>query len=409
MVSLLSIETRSLISGKSPIREMFELGQRLAKVHGRANVFDFSLGNPALDPPAEFTAALSRLSSSGAPGLHSYPPSRGIQACIDACASRVSSMHPPTVIPESCVCITCGAAGAINVFLRTVCSEGEEVVVFAPFFLEYRFFAAAAGCSLRVISPRTAGSLDPDVDALRSVVSEKTRVVLVNSPNNPSGKILSQEVVDRIGAVCSEATARFGKPVWLVSDEPYSKIVYGNPPPKMANVFLAPTPHTLVVTSFSKDLSIPGERIGYIALNPGCGTPEAVASLMGAITFWQRVLGIVNAPAIIQLAVAESANATVDVSWYDARRRALCNGLRDAGLEISDPEGAFYAFPKVPDGVSDQEFARALAEKCVLSVPGSSFGMPGYLRFSYAVKSIEMIEKAVAIIKEVTKQYTAHH
>jgi len=353
----------------------------------------------------EFQRELARLTAVGEgaiEGLHAYTPNRGLPATIEAIAKRVTAMHPGVTVPPENVVITCGAAGAINIFLRAVCEEGDEILTFAPYFCEYDFYAMNAGAHLKVL-PSAERTFEPNIEALRAAFTEKTRVVLINSPNNPSGKVYSQATVDAIGAAVAEATAKFGntKAVWLVADEPYAKIIYGNPAPKLANVLATPCPHTAVVTSFSKDLSIPGERIGYLAISPKAGSPEVIGTLMASLTFWNRVLGFVNAPCLVQRAIIPCIDAPLDVAWYDARRKALCQGLRDAGLEIDDPEGAFYAFPKVPAGLTDQQFADALAAKCVLAVPGTAFGMPGYLRFSYAVKSLEAIHKAVAIIKQV--------
>lgn len=391
----------------SPIRAMFELGAKLAAEHGRENVYDFSIGNPALEPPKEFRDALARLSQSDQAGLHAYTPNRGNPACIAAFAKRVSSMHGGVEVPPECVCVSVGAAGAINVFLHTVVAPGEEVVAFAPFFCEYSFYAENVGATLRVL-PCSEGDFEPDVAALRAAVSEKTRVILINSPNNPSGKVYSQAVADAIADVARDATARYGKALWIVSDEPYAKIIYGHPAPANCNVFATSHAYNAVVTSFSKDLSIPGERLGYIALDPRAGAEDGGRALiMGACSFWTRVLGFVNAPAIIQQACAAACDAEVDVDWYDVRRRALCDGLRAAGLEIKDPEGAFYAFPKVPAGVDEQVFVDALAKRCVLAVPGSAFGMRGYLRFSYAVHSVAMIERACQLVKEAVQEVTA--
>jgi len=400
----ISEHSKDVCTRGSPIRAMFELGAKLAAQYGRENVFDFSLGNPALEPPKEFKDALERLSKSEKTGLHAYTPNRGNPACIEAYAKRVSKMHGDIEVPPECLCVSVGAAGAINVFFHAIVTPGEEIIAFAPYFCEYSFYAENVGATLRVL-PCSDGDFEPDIEALKAAISEKTRAIIINSPNNPSGKVYSQKIVDTIAEVAKSATEKYKKAVWIVSDEPYAKIIYGHPAPKNCNVFATPHEYNVVVTSFSKDLSIPGERLGYIAIDPRAGAKDGGRQLiMGSCTFWTRVLGFVNAPAIIQLACAEACDAEMDVDWYDARRKALCNGLREAGLEIKDPEGAFYAFPKVPEGVKEDVFVNALAKRCVLAVPGSAFGKPGYLRFSYAVKSVEMIERACKLIKEAVDE-----
>jgi len=399
-----SAHSKEVISRGSPIRAMFELGAKKAAEVGRENVFDFSLGNPALEPPKEFREALEKLTKSEKTGIHAYTPNRGNPACIEAFAKRVSKMHDDIPVPPECLCVSVGAAGAINVFFRTVVTPGEEIIAFAPYFLEYAFYAENVGASLRVL-PTSEGDFEPDIEALKAAMNEKTRCIIVNSPNNPSGKVYSQKTVEAIAEVAKAATEKYKKAVWIVSDEPYAKIIYGHPAPKNCNVFATSHEYNVVVTSFSKDLSIPGERLGYIAIDPRAGAKDGGRQLIiGSCTFWTRVLGFVNAPSIIQLACAEAWDAEMDVDWYDARRKALCNGLREAGLEIKDPEGAFYAFPKVPEGVPENVFVEALAKRCVLAVPGSAFGKPGYLRFSYAVKSVEMIERACKLIKEAVDE-----
>lgn len=381
---------------------MFELGAQLAKQYGPENVFDFSLGNPALEPPAAFQEALRKYTSPDLTGVHAYTPNRGLLPCLTACAARVSRMHGGVPMPQENLCMTVGAAGAMNVFLHATAEPGDEVVAFSPYFLEYSAYAENAGCTLREI-PVDPKTFFPDAAALEKVISEKTRAIILNSPNNPTGTVYSQESIEAVARVAKAATEKYGRPVWIVGDEPYANIIYDG----KTNCNILGTEHlyNVIITSFSKDLSIPGERIGYIAVDSRVG--EGRDLLMAAITLYNRTLGFVNCPSLFQRAVAESCDANIDVSWYDARRKALCTGLKAAGLEINVPEGAFYAFPKVPEGVDEKAFVDALAKRCVLVVPGSAFHLAGYIRMSYAVKSVEMIERACKIIAEVVKELKA--
>jgi aspartate aminotransferase len=430
--SLASTASARLLPRTSAIRKAFELGRTLKERFGAENVFDFSLGNPALEPPTAVQEALEREVGAAQDGTeplrHGYTPNWGLPKTREALAGHCRDLHPAGLgtaagrceMTGDCIVVTPGAAAALSIFMRTVCDPGEEVAVLRPFFCEYASYAFAAG--LRLVEIPCDHSFDPDLQALEAALGPDTRLVIVNSPNNPSGRVYSQQVVDGIAAALCRANSRnaaasggTAKPVWLLSDEPYAKITFpamGAPPgtrsPAMADVFQA-YPYTAVATSFSKDLSLPGERIGYLAVSPLCSgilnNPSAALAspvfreVVAAATMWMRVLGFISAPVLMQRIIPACLKASVDVSWYDERRRALCQGLREAGLEIVEPQGALYVLLRAPYGMSGLEFHLALAEYKVLCVEAAPFGMPNFVRFCFAVPSVHFINRGMEQLK----------
>ena len=364
------------MENSSWIRRMFELGIALKRERGEENVFDLSLGNPVVEPPPEFFDALRSLADTPTRGAHRYMPNAGYPETRQAVADTLAG---ETGLPYGTqhVLMTCGAAAALNVAIRSLCDPGDEVVILTPYFAEYLFYAynhaavpVVVGCD---------ESFTPDLDELERKLTPRSRVVVLNSPNNPSGVIYPQSFIADLAALLRRKSEEFDTGIYLVSDEPYRRIIYdglGYPFPQHEYE------RTITATSHAKDLALPGDRIGYLAVHPAC---EEAGELMDAFTFCNRVLGFVNAPAIMQHLVRGLQHVTVDVSDYQAKRDYLCDVLTSAGYNVRKPEGAFYLFPQSP--VEDEMLLiDALQEEGVLVVPGRGFGMPGYFRISYCVE-----------------------
>lgn len=397
--SMISGFSKAGVAGGSVIRKMFTQGLELKQKYGADNVFDFSLGNPALEPPKEFEDALKEVVNNPTPMMHGYCPNSGIPECREAVAKLVCKLQNIEGVTKDDVCITVGAAGAMSVTMKTILDIDDEVIVFKPFFGEYNNYVKIHGG--KIVPIATDEHFLPSIPELEKAITAKTRAVIINSPNNPTGKVYPQSVVDAVGKVLLEASKKNGRPIYLISDEPYAQLIYSKEV-HHHSAFKA-YEFAIVCSSFSKDLSIPGERCGYIVPNP---TMQNKEELIPALSLWNRCIGFVNSTVLIQRAVAKSALANIDVSWYAERRARLVEGLRDAGIEFTEPEGAFYFFPKVPAGVTDTEFCDMLAAKNVLLVPGSAFGDPTCFRLCYCVE-MKTIEGALPIIKKVVEEIKA--
>ena len=365
------------------IRKMFEEGARLKAEFGAENIFDFSLGNPDLSPPAEFQTTLVKLAQEDSPGSHAYMPNGGYPFVREAVAARISKEQGVTLSADEML-MTCGAAGGLNVTLKALLDPGDEVIILAPFFVEYKFYVDNHGGVSKVVS--TDAFFDLDLDAIEAAVTEKTKAIIINSPNNPTGQIYSQESLAGLGKILTAASEKFSSSIFLIADEPYRKIVFdNNDVPSIMQAY----PNSIVISSYSKDLSLPGERIGYIALHPEI---DAKLPLAEALTLANRILGFVNAPALMQRVVAELQGASVDNSIYIKRREVFCKILADAGYEFMPPKGAFYVFPKSPIE-DDVEFVSKLQDQKILAVPGKGFGAPGYFRLAFCVED-SVIERS---------------
>ena len=373
--------------GASVIRRMFEEGALLKQEFGSDKVYDFSIGNPDLEPPEELKAAIVALAQQKEIGCHGYMPNAGYLETRQAMGNKVGTEQGMTVEGRFVV-MTCGAAGALNCLFKALLAPGDEVVVPAPFFAEYRHYVGNYGGVLVPVPCRADFSLD--VDAIGSSLSQKTAAVLVNSPNNPSGKVYSRQEMEGLAQVLERHGQVSGRVPYLVCDEPYRDIVYDG-------VAVAPVfplyRSSVVVSSFAKNLSLPGERIGYIAVNPSCQEAE---ELVAACIFTTRILGFVNAPAFFQRVVARSWSVPVDYSSYLSRRNQLMAVLDGAGIRYFRPEGAFYLFCRVPEpggeasrrleetgNSTDMEFCDHLKGYRVLCAPGSGFGCVGWFRMAY--------------------------
>ena len=376
------------------IRKMFEDGIALKKKYGESNVFDLSLGNPVVEPPEEFLQDLLRWVDDPSPGMHRYMPNAGYPETRAAVAAHLSSGSGLPFTPNEIV-MTCGAAGAINVVLKTIVEAGDEVIIFAPFFVEYVYYIDNHQGISRIVP--TDDQFIPDLRLLEDNITPKTRAVLLNSPNNPTGVVYGQSILKGIGDLLGVKEHQYGTEIFLISDEVYRRLVYDGV--ECPYVFQY-HPRTIVATSFSKDLAVPGERIGYIAVNPEY---DGRGELINGLVFCNRVLGFVNAPALMQHVVRGLQDVSVDVGQYVRKRDLLYNGLVEMGYSMVKPTGAFYIFPRSPIE-DDVAFVKELQKHNVLVVPGKGFGAPGYFRISYCVEDW-VIEGSLAGFRAAAKQF----
>ncbi len=357
------------------IRRMFEEGSILRQQYGAENVFDLSLGNPIMEPPAEVHRELKRLAENPIPGMHRYMENAGYPETRAAVAAQLSLESGIKFTMDEIV-MTCGAAGALNVVLKTILNPGDEVIIFAPYFAEYINYIDNHNGVARILP--TDEQFIPRLDVLEAAIGNKTRAVLINFPNNPSGVVYSEDFVRQLGELLSRKADEQGTAILLINDEPYRKIVYdGQICPQLWHHYR----DSIIVTSHSKDLALPGERIGYIALCPHCNQRQ---ELVDGFIYCNRILGYVNAPALMQHIIRSLQSVTVPVAEYQRKRDFLCQHLAEIGYSIVKPRGTFYMFPKSP--IADEvAFVRELQQWRVLTVPGRGFGTPGYFRISYCV------------------------
>ncbi len=354
---------------------MFEEGIALKRQFGEENVFDLSLGNPIMEPPQEFFEELRRIAENPTPGMHRYMPNAGYVETRAAVASQLQEETGLEFTADE-ILMTCGAGGGLNVVLKTLLDPGDEVVIFAPYFVEYHFYADNHGGTCRVVPPDD--NFLPDLQAFEAAINPKTKAVLINSPNNPTGVVYPASLLDQMVGIIESKEGQYGTEIFLVSDEPYRKILFDGL--QYPHIFLHHL-RSIVATSHSKDLALPGERIGYVAVHPGyVGKDELVEGL----TFCNRTLGFVNAPALMQHIVKKLQSVVVDIEEYHAKRDFLYGNLTDMGYSAVKPQGAFYLFPRSPID-DDLAFVDELRKHNVLVVPGRGFGLPGYFRISYCV------------------------
>lgn len=367
---------KDFVANGSMIRRMFEEGKRLKAIYGEDKVFDFSIGNPDLPVPDSIKAKIIEVSKADAPDLHAYMPNAGLPEARAAVAGRINRDQGLSLKPEHLV-LTCGAAAALNISFKALLEAGDEVLVSAPYFVEYGFIADNHGGVLKTVPTLSDFSLD--LAALEAGIQPRTKIVLVNSPNNPTGRIYSSESLAGLAEALKRKSQEYGHVIYLISDEPYRRLAYGgvSVPSPMASY-----PNSLIASSFAKDLSLPGERLGYVAVNPEA---EDAAELVAALSLANRILGFVNAPSLMQKVVAEIGDECVDVGIYQRRRDRLVSALSSFGYQLGLPEGAFYLFVKAPGG-NEETFLSLLKAENILVVPGSGFGAPGYFRLAYCVE-----------------------
>ncbi len=357
------------------IRKMFEEGSRLRQIYGADKVYDFTLGNPVHEPPARFYQELKRLAANPIPGMHRYMSNAGYPETRQAVAEVVAEDSGLAIGPEHIV-MTVGAGGGLNVVLKSILNPGDEVIVLSPYFVEYRFYVDNHNGVIREVD--TDPNFLPDMEAIAAAINPKTRAIILNSPNNPTGVVYSSEILARLGRLVAEKSQELGRPIYVISDEPYARIVYDIEVPSVFKYIH----NAIVVTSHSKDFALAGERIGYIAASPKI---DNVDLLLEALVFCNRTLGFVNAPALMQRLVAGLQRENVDIETYRQNRDLLYHSLVQLGFEMVKPQGAFYLFPKSPLA-DDVEFARRALEHNILVVPGTGFGRPGYFRLAYCVE-----------------------
>jgi aspartate aminotransferase len=387
-------KVQSFLERASWIRKMFEEGAQLKAKHGAENVFDFSLGNPNLEPPARFKEVLVDVVKASDAGHHSYMPNVGYPSVRQAVAEFLSDEQGVAVSAGE-VIMTCGAAGALNVILKAIIEPGDEVITPVPYFVEYGFYVDNHGGVLKTVASNPDFTLD--LQAIRDAITPKTKAVLINSPNNPSGQIYDKESLVDLGSLLTQEGRNLNRTLYLIADEPYRKIAFdGIEVPSILPCYA----ESMIVTSYSKDLSIPGERIGFLAVNPRATHKE---DLLAGMALANRILGYVNAPALMQRTVQSLQGVSVDAAVYQKKRDLLCDSLSDSGYEFVKPKGAFYLFPKTPSP-DDIAFVKALQEELILTVPGSGFGAPGHFRIAFCVDD-ETIRRSVPGFQRVFERF----
>ncbi|HOO71315.1 MAG TPA: pyridoxal phosphate-dependent aminotransferase [Spirochaetota bacterium] len=380
------------IEKSSWIRKMFEEGTKLKALYGAENVYDFTLGNPDVEPPEQFFDELKKLSDTPQKGIHGYMSNAGFPDVRKSIAEKVSR-EQSCIVSMDGIIMTCGAAGAMNVVLKTILDPGDQVIVPKPYFVEYGFYAKNHGGEMVLVD--TNGDFSLNIENIEKAVTDKTRAIIINSPNNPTGAVYSEETIKSLADCIIKHSKK--RSIYLISDEPYRDIVYNN---KTVPGIFNYCPQSIIATSYSKSLSIPGERIGYCAVNPACKNFD---TLMAGLILSNRILGYVNAPALMQRVVGSLNDVVVDITPYEKRKNLFVNGLKEAGYSFTEPDGAFYIFCKAPGG-DDVAFVKHLQKYNILIVPGVGFGGPGYFRIAFCV-SEESIKKALPIFKKALQEY----
>ncbi|GAB4272419.1 pyridoxal phosphate-dependent aminotransferase [Thermincola ferriacetica] len=377
------------------IRAMFEEGERLRKIYGPEKVYDFTLGNPDVEPPAVFKEELKRLADNPIPGMHRYMSNAGYPEVRKAVAD-VLAEESGLPVNENHVVMTVGAGGALNVVLKTLLNPGDEVIILSPYFVEYKFYVDNHGGVCKEVP--TLENFQIDTEAIAQAVTAKTKAIIINSPNNPTGVIYPAESLSALDQVLSAKEEELGIDIYVISDEPYAKICYDGI--KVPNVFKY-IRKSIIVTSHSKDLALPGERIGYLAVSPKVPKVDLV---MEGMTFANRILGFVNAPALMQRLVTKLQRERVDIADYEEKRNILYENLTALGFEMVKPQGAFYLFPKspIPDDIA---FIKAAQKHNILLVPGSGFGKPGYFRISYCIDK-QIILNSLPAFKQLAAEFS---
>jgi aspartate aminotransferase len=392
---MISEKISNNLKKSSWIRAMFDEGERLRAIYGNENVYDYSLGNPETEPPAKVDKVIEEIVASRKPGIHRYMSNAGYESTRKSMADYIN-LSKGSNLSASHVIMTSGAAGGLNVVLKTILNPGDEVIVFSPYFVEYLFYIDNHG-GIPVVVPTNKHTFMPEAETVQKYITEKTRAVIINTPNNPTGVIYGAETLKALAGVLEEAQERFGLYIYLLSDEPYDRIVYDNK--KVPSVFEA-YENSVVVNSFSKSLALPGERIGYVAVNDRMKNSDV---LVNGLIFCNRTLGFVNAPALMQRVVEKTVGETVDIEQYTARRDILYDHLTSLGFKCLKPDGAFYLFPESP-APDDVEFVKEAQKFNLLLVPGVGFGCPGHFRISYCI-SMDTIKRSLPAFEKLAKVY----
>ena len=393
---MISNKMKTMVSNSSVIRAMFEEGKRLSEIYGEENVFDYSIGNPNIEAPSEIKDIIIKILNEENPNkLHGYMNNSGYEDVREGIAENINVKYNTKLNYENIV-MTCGAAGGLNIILKSILNPGDEVIIFAPFFGEYINYVNNFDGKIKIISADTK-SFQPNLKELEKEITSKTKAIIINSPNNPSGVIYNENTIIKMSKILKMKEDELGSQIYLISDEPYREIIYDNAKvPCILNYY----DNSFIGYSYSKSLSLPGERIGYVVVNSKIKDfKEMVASL----NISNRILGIVNAPSLFQRVIKESLNLEVDSNIYKKNRDLLYNHLIQIGFECMKPEGTFYLFPKSPID-NDVKFCEDAKKFNILAVPGSTFGCPGYFRLSYCI-SYEKVEKSLKAFDNLMKLY----
>lgn len=394
---MIAEKMKNMVANSSAIRAMFEEGNRLAQIYGAKNVYDFSLGNPNVAAPEAVKKAILELLDENDPVvLHGYTNSNSGYADVRETVAQSLNERFDTNFEGKNIVMSVGAAGGLNVILKTLLNPGDEVIAFAPYFGEYRSYTNNYDGVLVEVTPNTV-DFQPKLDEFRQKITPKTKAVIVNTPNNPTGVVYSEDTIKKLAAVMEEKQKEYGTDIYLISDEPYRELVYDGAEVPYLTKYYA---NTIVGYSYSKSLSLPGERIGYLVIPDEVKDSEDVLAAANVAT---RILGFVNAPTLQQKVVAKCINEKTDISFYNRNRETLYNGLRECGFECIKPEGAFYLFVKSPIA-DEKEFCAAAKKYHLLLVPGSSFACPGYVRLAYCV-AYETIVNSLPKFKELAGEY----
>ncbi len=384
------------VEGSSVTRAMFEEGKKLAAQYGAENVYDFSLGNPSVEPPVEVKEAIIRILEEDAPCfVHGYMNNSGYEEVREKIAQSLNQKFG-TAFGQRNIVMTVGAAGGLNVILKTLLDPGNEVIAFAPYFGEYNNYVANYD-GVMVVVPPNVPTFQPDLEAFAARITSKTKAVIVNTPNNPTGVVYSEETVQNMAKILEEKQQEYGTAIYLIADEPYRELAYDGVFVPYLTKYYA---NTIVGYSYSKSLSLPGERIGYLVIPDEVDDFENVTC---AANVANRILGYVNAPSLIQLAVSRCLDASTDIAAYDTNRTLLYNALTEYGYECAKPEGAFYLWVKALEE-DDKAFVARAKEYNVLVVPGSAFMCPGYVRIAYCVDKA-MIERSLPAFQKLAESY----
>lgn len=393
---MISDKMKQLVNNNSVIREMFEEGKKLAKIYGSENVFDFSLGNPSVEPPKIINETIKKIvDTENSTKLHGYMSNNGFEDVRDKIVKSINEKNNTDFNAENLI-MTVGAASGLNIILKSIINPGDEVIVFSPYFVEYKnYINNYDGKIVEVMCDKN--TFLPDLNIFEKAINKNTKAVIINTPNNPTGVVYSEDIIQNISKILNKKQEEFNIEIYLISDEPYREIVYID---KSLPYLTKYYNNTFIVYSYSKALSLPGERIGYVLIPDEMSDFENVVS---AVTIANRVIGSVNAPSLMQKVVAECANETCNISIYKKNRDLLYNYLtKECGFECIKPEGAFYLFMKTPIE-NDKEFCSIAKKYNILVVPGSSFSCPGYVRISYCV-DISVIEKSLLAFKKLSEE-----
>lgn len=393
---MISKKMQEAVAGSSAIRAMFLEGKELAAKIGAENVYDFSLGNPMTPVPAEYNQAIiDAVQTESSLELHGYMDNAGYPETRQTVADNLNKRFG-TDFEGKHITMTVGAAGALNIVFKAILDPEDEVLALAPYFGEYRGYVANHQGILKEVAPNT-DTFQPDLEDFKNKITAKTKAVIINNPVNPTGVIYSEDTIEKMASIMREKQSAYGHEIYMVSDEPYRELAYdGNKVPFLTKYY----DNTFVTYSFSKSLSIPGERIGYVAVSPRIADCEQVC---GALSVANRVLGFVNAPSLMQKAVAKAIDATTDVAYYDRNRKLIYDKLISLGFTCAKPQGAFYLFIKSPDA-DEKKFVETAKKYHILLVGGTTFSCPGYVRLAYCV-SYEMIERSLPAFEKLAEEY----